>query len=70
MKKTLVKKVYSFHSISDPNDFIARAKVEAVKSDLKIEQTENGFLLQLGWVHGGKVVYQAMFPHTKTEALL
>lgn len=53
------KKTFSFHSISSPRDFIATIKDEAVNFNLKIEQTESGFHLQLDSNHGGEIVYKA-----------
>ena len=53
------KKAFSFHTVSSPCDFIARIKEEAVRWDLKIEQAENTFDLQLSSSHGGKTVYRA-----------
>ncbi len=58
-KKTPINEVYSFNSFSSPHDFIARVKEEAIKSNLKFEQTENGFDLQIGSNHGGRIVYRA-----------
>ncbi len=58
-RKNSIKKIYSFHSISSPHDFIARVEEEAFNSNLKIEQVENGFNLQIGGNHGGEVVYKA-----------
>ena len=43
--KEIEKKTFSFHSISSPCDFISRVKEEAVKSNYKVWQTENGFNL-------------------------
>lgn len=54
-----MKKVFSFHSVSSPHDFIARAKDEAVDSYLRIEQIENNFDLQINVNHGGRIVYRA-----------
>lgn len=52
-KKTKAKKIYSFSSLSTPDEFISRL------SELGIEQTENGFDLDLESNKGGKVVYCA-----------
>lgn len=60
MKNTKTdKKIFSFHSISSPGDFMARLKDEAANADLKMEQTESGFDLQIDSNHGGRIVYQA-----------
>ena len=58
-KKNKGKKIYSFSSLSSPNEFLSRVKEEAVKSKLDFEQTENGFDLELKSNHGGKVIYRA-----------
>ena len=58
-KKNKEKKIYSFSSLSSPNDFLFRVQEEAVKSKLDFEQTENGFDLELKSNHGGKVIYRA-----------
>lgn len=58
-KKIPINKIYSFHSISAPHDFITRIKEEAAHSNLKIEQAENQFDLQIDGNHGGKIVYRA-----------
>lgn len=58
-KEKSIKKIYSFHSISSPQDFIARVEDEALNSNLKIEQVEKGFNLQIGSNHGGEVIYKA-----------
>ena len=52
-KKTKAKKIYSFSSLSTPDEFISRL------SELGIEQTENGFDLDLESHKGGRVVYRA-----------
>lgn len=57
-KKT-ERKTFSFHSISSPYDFATRIKEEAVNSNLKIEQNDTGFNLQLDSNHGGRIVYKA-----------
>lgn len=59
MKKVPINKIYSFHNNSSPHDFIARVKDEAINCNLKIKQTENGFDLQIGSNHGGRIVYRA-----------
>ncbi len=53
------QKIFSFYSISSPCDFAARIKEEAVNSNLKIEQNDTGFYLQLDSNHGERVVYKA-----------
>jgi hypothetical protein len=53
------KKIFQFHSISSPDDFVVRIKEEAVISNLKIGQNGTDFDLQLGSNHGGKIVYRA-----------
>ena len=58
-KKTKAKKIYSFSSLSTPDEFISRLSETAVQAKLGIEQTENGFNLGLKSNHGGKVVYRA-----------
>ena len=57
-KKT-EKKIFSFHSVSSPYDFAARIKEEAINSNLKIEQNDKDFILQLDSNHGGRIVYKA-----------
>ena len=57
-KKT-EQKTFSFHSISSPYDFAVRIKEEAINSNLKIDQNDTGFILQLNSNHGGRIVYQA-----------
>ena len=58
-EKWPINKTYSFHSISSPQDFLARVKEEAVSSNLRIKQVENGFDLQINSNHGGRIVYRA-----------
>lgn len=58
-KKSPINKTYSFHSISSPQDFLARVKEEAVSSNLRMKQVENGFDLQINSNHGGRIVYRA-----------
>ena len=53
-KKAKAKKIYSFSSLSTPDEFISRLSETA-----GIEQTENGFDLDLESNKGGKVVYRA-----------
>ena len=53
------QKIFSFHSISSPCDFTARIKEEALRSNLKIEQNDIGFNLQLDANHGGTIAYKA-----------
>ena len=57
-KKT-AQKMFSFHSVSSSYDFAARIKEEAVNSNLKIEQNDTDFILQLNSNHGGRIVYKA-----------
>ena len=59
-KKAKAKKIYSFSSLSTPDEFISRLSETAVQAKLGIEQTENGFDLDLEESnHGGRVVYHA-----------
>ncbi len=53
------RKTFSFHSISSPYDFAARIKEEVVHSNLKFEQNDTDFYLQLDSNHGGRIVYKA-----------
>ena len=53
------KSIFSFHSNFSPCDFIARIKEKAVHSNLKIEQNDADFNLQLDSNHGGEIVYRA-----------
>ena len=53
------RKTFSFHSVSSPYDFAARIKEEAINSNLKIEQNNTDFILQLNSNHGGRIVYKA-----------
>ena len=57
--KKAEQKIFSFHSISSPYDFAARIKEEAINSNLKIEQNDTDFILQLNSNHGGRIVYKA-----------
>ena len=57
--KKAEQKIFSFHSISSPCDFTARIKEEALRSNLKIEQNDIGFNLQLDANHGGTIAYKA-----------
>lgn len=58
-KKSKEKEVFTFSSLSSPDDFLLRAKEEAIKSKLDFEQTENGFDLEVKSNKGGKVIYRA-----------
>ena len=53
------QKMFSFHSVSSPYDFATRIKEEAINSNLKIEQNDTDFILQLNSNHGGRIVYKA-----------
>ena len=57
--KKNAQKMFSFHSVSSSYDFAARIKEEAVNSNLKIEQNDTDFILQLNSNHGGRIVYKA-----------
>ncbi len=57
--KKAEQKILSFHSVSSPFDFATKIKEESIKSNLKIEQNNTGFHLQLGGNHGGRIVYKA-----------
>ena len=57
--KKAEQKIYSFHSISSPYDFAVRIKEEAIHSNMKIEQNDTDFILQLDSNHGGRIVYKA-----------
>ena len=58
-KKSKEKEVFTFSSLSSPDDFLLKAKEEAIKSKLDFEQTENGFDLEVKSNKGGKVIYRA-----------
>ena len=58
-RKSKEKEVFTFSSLSSPNELLLKIKAEAVKSKLDFAQTENGFDLELKSNHGGKVVYRA-----------
>ena len=58
-KKNKEKEIFTFSSLSTPNEFLLRVKEESVKSNLRIEQTESGFDLELESNHDGKLVYHA-----------
>ena len=58
-KKAKEKKIYSFSSLSTPDEFFLKMEEESVKFEVSIEQTENGFDLDLESNKGGKVVYRA-----------
>ena len=58
-KKAKAQKIYSFSSLSTPDEFISRLSETAVQAKLGIEQTENGFDLDLESNKGGRVVYRA-----------
>ena len=57
--KKAEQKIFSFHSVSSPFDFAARIKEEAINSNLKVEQNDTDFILQLNSNHGGRIVYKA-----------
>ena len=58
-KKIKEKEIFTFSSLSSPDDFLLKAKEEAIKSKLDFEQTENGFDLEVKSNKGGKVIYRA-----------
>ena len=58
-KKLKEKEIFTFSSLSSPDDFLLKAKEEAIKSKLDFEQTENGFDLEVKSNKGGKVIYRA-----------
>ncbi len=58
-KKSKEKEVFTFSSLSTPDEFISRLSETAVQAKLGIEQTENGFDLDLKSNKGGRVVYRA-----------
>lgn len=53
------RKTFSFHSTYSPCDFVAKLEKEAVNSNLKIEQNDADFKLQLDSNHRGRIVYKA-----------
>ena len=53
------KRIFAFHSISEPRCFLVRIQEEAINSNLKIEQNDTDFILQLDSNHGGRIVYKA-----------
>ena len=57
--KKAEQKVLSFRNVSSPYDFAARIKEEAINSNLKVEQNDTDFILQLNSNHGGRIVYKA-----------
>ena len=57
--KKAEQKVLSFRNVSSPYDFAARIKEEAINSNLKVEQNDTDFILQLNSDHGGRIVYKA-----------
>ena len=57
--KKAEQKIFSFHSVSSPFDFAARIKEEAINSNMKIEQNDTDFILQLDSTHSGRIVYKA-----------
>ena len=58
-KKSTEKKIYSFSSLSTPDEFMSRLSDTAVQTKLGIELTENGFDLRLKSHHAGWHVYRA-----------
>ena len=58
-KKSKEKKIYSFSSLSKPDEFLLQVKEEAIKSNLYLCQAENGLDLELKSHHGGRVIYRA-----------
>lgn len=58
-KKRKGKKIYSFSSLSRPDEFLLQVKEEAIKSNLYLCQAENNFDLGLKSHHGGRVIYRA-----------
>lgn len=57
--KKAEQKILSFRNVSSPYDFAARIKEEAINSNLKVEQNDTDFILQLNSDHGGRIVYKA-----------
>ena len=57
--KKAKQKILSFRNVSSPYDFAARIKEEAINSNLKVEQNDTDFILQLNSNHGGRIVYKA-----------
>ena len=53
------KRIFAFHSMSDPHLFLTRIQEEAKQSHLPIEQSENTINLRIDCNHGGQVFYQA-----------
>lgn len=67
MKKRKQKKDrFTFHSISLPNDFKARAYEAAVKERLGFFETSNGFSLKLRSHHGGEDCFDCEVQLDKT----
>ena len=57
--KKAEQKILSFRNVSSPYDFAARIKEGAINSNLKVEQNDTDFILQLNSNHGGRIVYKA-----------
>ena len=57
--KKAEQKILSFRNVSSPYDFASKIKEEAINSNLKIEQNDTDFILQLDSNHGGRIVYKA-----------
>ena len=57
--KSKEKKIYSFSSLSAPDEFISRLCETAVQAKLGIELTKAGFNLQLKSHHTGWYIYRA-----------
>ena len=58
-RKSKEKEVFTFSSLSTPNEFISRLCETAVQAELRIKLTEAGFDLQLKSHHTGKYIYRA-----------
>ena len=57
--KKAEQKTLSFRNVSSPYDFAVKIKEEAINSNLKVEQNDTDFILQLNSNHGGRIVYKA-----------
>ena len=57
--KKAEQKILSFRNVSSPYDFAVKIKEEAINANLKVEQNDTDFILQLNSNHGGRIVYKA-----------
>ena len=52
-------RTFAFHSRLEPDHFATRIQEEATEEGLKIELSENSFILRIDGNHGGQVFYKA-----------